>query len=80
MLPPAATHDRCTASTRQSRHASGKIIQLLAEGKTNKETAPALGVAVKTVEAHRANIVRKLRLRSVSDLVRYAIRNKIVQA
>lgn len=57
-----------------------EIIQLLAEGKSNKETAAALAVSVKTVEAHRANIMRKLRLRSVSDLVRYAIRNKIVQA
>lgn len=57
-----------------------QIIQLLAEGNSNKETAAALGVSVKTIEAHRANIMRKLRLRSVSDLVRYAIRNKIVQA
>jgi DNA-binding NarL/FixJ family response regulator len=57
-----------------------EIIQLLAEGRSNKETASALGVSVKTVEAHRANIMRKLRLRSVSDLVRYAIRNRIVQA
>jgi DNA-binding NarL/FixJ family response regulator len=57
-----------------------EIIQLLAEGKSNKETAAALTVSVKTVEAHRANIMRKLRLRSVTDLVRYAIRNKIVQA
>jgi DNA-binding NarL/FixJ family response regulator len=56
-----------------------EIIQLLAEGKSNKETASALSVSVKTIEAHRANIMRKLRLRSVSDLVRYAIRNKIVQ-
>jgi DNA-binding NarL/FixJ family response regulator len=56
-----------------------EIIQSLAEGKSNKETAAMLGVSVKTIEAHRANIMRKLRLRSVSDLVRYAIRNKIVQ-
>jgi len=56
-----------------------EIIQLLAEGKSNKETASALSVSVKTVEAHRANIMRKLRLRSISDLVRYAIRNKIVE-
>lgn len=67
-MPPAAT-----PGERQ-------IIQLLAEGKSNKETASALGVSVKTIEAHRANIMRKLRLRSASDLVRYAIRNKIVQA
>jgi DNA-binding NarL/FixJ family response regulator len=56
-----------------------EIVQLLAEGSSNKETASALGVSVKTIEAHRANIMRKLRLRSVTDLVRYAIRNKIVQ-
>jgi DNA-binding NarL/FixJ family response regulator len=56
-----------------------EVIQLLAEENSNKETAAALGVSVKTIEAHRANIMRKLRLRSVTDLVRYAIRNKIVQ-
>jgi DNA-binding NarL/FixJ family response regulator len=56
-----------------------EIIQLLAEGNSNKETASRLGISVKTIEAHRANIMRKLRLRSTSDLVRYAIRNRIVQ-
>jgi DNA-binding NarL/FixJ family response regulator len=56
-----------------------ELIQLLAEGKSNKEAASELGISVKTVEAHRANLMRKLHLRSVSDLVRYAIRNKIVQ-
>ena len=57
-----------------------QIVQLLAEGNSNKQMASALGISVKTIEAHRANIMRKLHLRSVSDLVRYAIRNKIVQA
>jgi DNA-binding NarL/FixJ family response regulator len=57
-----------------------EIIQLVAEGQSNKEAASTLGVSVKTIEAHRSNIMRKLHLRSVSDLVRYAIRNKIVQA
>ena len=56
-----------------------EIIQLLAEGRSNKEAASHLRISVKTIEAHRANIMRKLRLRSVSDLVRYAIRNKIAQ-
>ena len=64
------------ASTPRER----EIIQLLAEGHSNKEVASTLGVSVKTIEAHRANIMRKLHLRSISDLVRYAIRNKIVQA
>jgi DNA-binding NarL/FixJ family response regulator len=56
-----------------------EIIQLVAEGRSSKETASTLGISVKTIEAHRANIMRKLQLRTVSDLVRYAIRNKIVQ-
>ena len=56
-----------------------EIIQLVAEGQSSKEAAATLGISVKTIEAHRANIMRKLRLRSVSDLVRYAIRNQIVQ-
>jgi DNA-binding NarL/FixJ family response regulator len=61
-----------TASERQ-------IVQLLAEGRTNKDVAAALNIAVKTVETHRAHIMRKLGLRSVSDLVRYAVRNEMLQ-
>jgi DNA-binding NarL/FixJ family response regulator len=57
-----------------------EIVQLLAEGRTNKEVAVTLGVSIKTVDAHRANIMNKLHLRSVADLVRYAIRNKIIEA
>ncbi len=57
-----------------------ELIQLLAEGNSNKEAASTLGISVKTIEAHRANVMRKLHVRSLSDLVRYAIRNKIVQA
>ncbi len=71
-LEEALTHEAVTARERE-------IIQLLAEGNSNKEAASTLGISVKTIEAHRANIMRKLRLRSVSELVRYAIRNKIVQ-
>jgi len=57
----------------------GEIIQMLAEGKTTKEVAVKLGISVKSAESHRSNIMRKLDLHSVSDLVRYAIRNKIVE-
>lgn len=56
-----------------------QVVQLVAEGKSSKEIADALGVSVKTVETHRANILRKLDLRSSTDLVRYAVRNKIVE-
>lgn len=55
-----------------------EVLQLLAEGKSNKEVATSLSVSVKTVETHRANIMRKLDLHSVSDLVHYAVRNRIV--
>jgi DNA-binding NarL/FixJ family response regulator len=57
-----------------------EIVQLVAEGQSIKEAAAKLGLSVKTIESHRANIMKKLRLRSVSDIVRYAIRNKIVEA
>jgi DNA-binding NarL/FixJ family response regulator len=56
-----------------------QIVQLLAEGKSNKETASRLQISVKTVETHRAAIMRKLELKSITELVRYAIRNKLIK-
>ncbi|MGA9564587.1 MAG: response regulator transcription factor [Candidatus Korobacteraceae bacterium] len=56
-----------------------EILQLLAEGKTAKEVATSLGIATKTSDTHRTNIMRKLNLHSIAELVRYAIRNKIVE-
>jgi len=55
-----------------------EILQLLAEGKSNKEVATALNISVKTVETHRAKIMQKLDLHSITDLVHYAIRNNLV--
>jgi DNA-binding NarL/FixJ family response regulator len=57
-----------------------EIVQLLAEGKSSKEVAVALGLSVKTAETHRANIMRRLDCHSVSELVRYAVRNNIIDA
>jgi two-component system, NarL family, response regulator NreC len=57
-----------------------ELLQLLAEGESSKEAADSLGISLRTVESHRAAIMHKLALRSVSDLVRYAIRNKIIEA
>lgn len=54
-----------------------QIVQLLAEGKSNKEVASALGISLHTAVTHRSNIMRKLELHSVSELVRYAIRNNL---
>ena len=59
--------------------AERRIVQLLAEGKSNKEVANAHNISVKTVETHRANIMRKLGMRSMSDLVHYAVRNQIIE-
>lgn len=56
-----------------------EITQLLAEARTNKEIAAKLGVSVKTIDAHRANLMRKLNLHSVTELVRYAIREKLIE-
>src|SRR4030095_4348929 len=57
-----------------------EVVQLLAEGKSSKEIAVILGISVRTVETHRAAIMKKLGLKSFSELIRYAIRNKIVEA
>lgn len=56
-----------------------EVVQLLAEGKSTKEVAVELSLSVKTAETHRSNIMRKLGLHSVSELVLYAVRNNIIQ-
>lgn len=56
-----------------------EIVQLLAEGRSNKEAAALLNISAKTVETHRAHIMLKLDLHSITDLVHYAIRNQIVK-
>jgi DNA-binding NarL/FixJ family response regulator len=55
-----------------------EVVQLLAEGRTNKDVADTLGISVRTVETHRNNIMRKLGGHTLSDLVRYAVRNNLV--
>ena len=55
------------------------VVQLIAEGHTNKQIANILKISLKTVETHRAAIMRKLNLSSSAALVRYAIRNRIVE-
>lgn len=57
-----------------------ETVQLLVEGNANKDVAAKLGISVKTVETHRATIMKKLKLTAFSELVRYAIRNNIISA
>ena len=66
-------HSRLTPRQRE-------IVQLLAEGKSSKEVEVALGLSVKTAETHRANIMKRLDCHSVTELVRYAVRNNIIEA
>jgi DNA-binding NarL/FixJ family response regulator len=70
--PPPAPAEGLTGRERE-------VLQLLAEGQSNKEVAASLGIGVKTAEAHRANLMRKLGVRSLGELVRYAIRNRLVE-
>jgi DNA-binding NarL/FixJ family response regulator len=56
-----------------------EVVQLLAEGKSSKEVAVALGISVKTADTHRSNIMRKLEIHSVSELVRYAVKNNMIE-
>ena len=69
---PEMISERLTSRERE-------IVQLLAEGKSSKEVASSLGISTKTAETHRANVMRKLELHNVSELVRYAVRNQIIE-
>jgi DNA-binding NarL/FixJ family response regulator len=64
--------DRLTSRERE-------ILQLLSEGKIAKEVAAVLNISVKTVETHRSNMMRKLEIHNAADLVRYAVRNRIIE-
>ena len=55
-----------------------EIVQLLTEGKSSKEVATLLNLSIKTIETHRANIMKRLHCHSFSDLVFYALRNNII--
>jgi DNA-binding NarL/FixJ family response regulator len=68
-----------SASMQRLTSREREIVQLLAEGRSNKQIARLLDLGVKTVETHRAAVMRKLELESLPDLVRFAIRNQIIQ-
>jgi DNA-binding NarL/FixJ family response regulator len=74
--PPSMTP---TGGTARLTPREREIMQLLAEGNSNKEVAGKLGISVKTAETHRSRVMAKLNLNSITDLVRYAVRNGIVE-
>ena len=71
---PASSRSQPGSLTARER----EVVHLLAEGKSNKQVAKALGIATKTAEAHRINIMRKLNLHSIAEVVRYAVRNQML--
>src|SRR5487761_60840 len=71
--------DADPAGSRRLTSRQRQIVQRLAEGQSSKDVATALTISVKTVETHRANIMRRIGCHSVTQLVRYAIRNEIIQ-
>jgi DNA-binding NarL/FixJ family response regulator len=82
-LQGAITPSPKRSPTRTSKNLTSRerdVVQLLAEGRSNKEAAAILGLSVKTIKTHRAATMRKLKLARASDLIRYAIRTKIIQA
>lgn len=56
-----------------------EVVQLLASGKSNKEAAALIGVSTRTIESHRNHVMQKMEFRSFSDLIRFAIRNNLIQ-
>jgi DNA-binding NarL/FixJ family response regulator len=56
-----------------------EVVQLLAEGKSNKEVAAALNVSTRTIESHRNHVMTKMKFASFSDLVRFAVRSNLVE-
>jgi DNA-binding NarL/FixJ family response regulator len=71
--PVEQTRGRLTARERE-------IVRMLSEGKSSPAIATLLGLSAKTVDTHRSNIMRKLRMHTASELVRYAVRNQIIEA
>lgn len=74
--------EKCLSSLFMHRRLTSRereVVQLVAEGSTSKEIAITLGISIKTAETHRANIMRKLEMNSTSELVRYALRNKMIE-
>jgi DNA-binding NarL/FixJ family response regulator len=78
-LDPSADHEiKAMSPSDVLTPRERQIVQLIAEGKSTKEVAVSLQISVKTAETHRTNLMRKLDIHSVSEIVRYAIRNSIV--
>lgn len=79
VLKPFVRGESGTSAPNELTSREREVLQLLAEGRTNKQIASDLQLTVKTVETHRMNLMRKIGAHSVADVVRYAIRNQIIE-
>jgi len=70
--------EQASAPYEQLTEREKQILQLLAQGKTNKEAAALLHVSVHTVETHRGNLMQKLQLHNTAEIVLFAVRHKLV--
>jgi DNA-binding NarL/FixJ family response regulator len=77
-LLQSGTTGRASRSSKGLTQREREVVRLIAAGNTSKEIAARLKISVRTVEAHRTNVMRKLNLRSGSNLVSYAVRNQII--
>ena len=75
VLKPGKLRDGIPLTTRERT-----VVQLIAEGRTSRQICPILKVGIKTVETHRASAMRKIGAKSTADIVRYAIRHRMVEA
>jgi DNA-binding NarL/FixJ family response regulator len=80
-ISPAAVDTYASGGTSSRGALTGReqqILKMIAEGKTNRAIADALGLSVKTVESHRSKIMQKLNIHRTAELIRYSIRHKII--
>lgn len=78
-LKGGSVHDSHKSPQNRLTAREREIVQLLGEGQTNKEVAERLNISVKTVETHRSHIMEKLNMHSLGDLIRYAVRNHLIE-
>lgn len=79
LLKSFLLNDGAAAKSSSLTRRQREIVRLLATGRSNKEVAASLSISIKTVETHRAAIMRKLGFRSVANLVRYAVREGVIK-
>jgi DNA-binding CsgD family transcriptional regulator len=79
-VPLNDNHDRNEVDPHRLSPREHRVLQLIADGKNNKEVGALLGISQRTVECYRARLMRKVEIHTLAHLVRFAVRNKIIEA